>query len=187
MGHGASNRRVGDTEHRLLEADTDLHMNIGLPSAMAVVPAAELIGKVAIHVLHAKARRDPRPHAWKRVGIERSVAEAALIRRDLLSLGVVRHGSQERHPAEEHRLHIRDSHIHQEGEASFRREDPDGLTTDLHLVGDRIGGGSHQTITDVMDHIVDAGHLTDAIATGKVNKHIAHHTPEQPKGIDGGE
>ena len=35
MGHGAGNRTVGDAEHRLLEADADLHMRVHMTATMA--------------------------------------------------------------------------------------------------------------------------------------------------------
>ena len=187
MGHGAGNRPVGNAEHRLLEADADLHMRIHLTTTMAVVPGTQFLWEVAEHIGHAEAGGDAGTHTRDGIGVESSVFKAADIRGNLLGLGVVRHSAKEGHTPEKHSLHIRNSHIHQEGETRLRRQNPDLLVALRHFVGNRMGCGRDQAIADVMHHIIDAGHFADFVATCEIDENVAHHPPKQAQGVDGGE
>ena len=77
MGHRAGDGRVGHTEHRLLKADADLNVHIGLSPGVIVVPTVQLVGKMPVHVLHAQARRNSCTHARDRIGVKSAVLEVA--------------------------------------------------------------------------------------------------------------
>ena len=77
MWHRAGDCTIGDTKHRFLEADADLHMNIMHSAPMRQVPITELLWKIPVHVLHAQTGGDTRSHAGNWICIQGSILEVA--------------------------------------------------------------------------------------------------------------